>query len=75
MVDFGDEELYGTSAVDCRGDPIAGRVFWTRDNSSYVAGIYNQNNAMDNQMITFNLNPVLFDFDEEIITMGYQHQG
>jgi hypothetical protein len=70
VVDFGDEELYGTIRVDCSGDPIAGRVFWTRDNSSYVAGIYNQNIAMDNQMITFNLNPVLFDFDEEIITMG-----
>jgi hypothetical protein len=71
VVDWGDEELYGNIRVDCSGDAIIDdRDFWKRSNGSPVTGKTNQNISMDNQTITFNLNPALLNFDEEIITMG-----
>jgi hypothetical protein len=71
VVDFGDEELYGNIRVDCHGDAtINDRDFWKRSNSTFVSGKVNQNISMDNQTITFNMNPALINFDEEVITMG-----
>ncbi|MBC7946386.1 MAG: hypothetical protein H7Y42_00790 [Chitinophagaceae bacterium] len=71
VVDFGDEELYGTINVDSRGVSTTNtQDFWKRGSTAFVAGKANQNISMDNQTITFNLNPALINFDEEIITMG-----
>jgi hypothetical protein len=70
VVDFGDEELYGSIRVDCDGDPIGGREFWNRSVSIPVAGKANQNISMDKQTITYNLNPALLDFENERIKMG-----
>jgi hypothetical protein len=70
VVDFGDEELFGDIRVDCHGDAtIDDRDFWKRNSSSFVPGKTNQNINMDNQTITFNLNPALVNFDEEVIKM------
>ncbi|HMI77331.1 MAG TPA: hypothetical protein VK484_00985 [Ferruginibacter sp.] len=72
VVDFGDEELFGNIRVDCNGQTTgsSNRHFWERSFSSAVAGKANQNISMDKQTITYNLNPAIVDFDEEIIKMG-----
>ena len=64
----GTEELYGNIRVDCNGNStIDDRDFWTKSKANALSKTTNQTITMDNESISFNMNPKKVDFSNEII--------
>lgn len=64
----GTEELFGNIRVDCNGNStIDDRDFWTKSKANAISKTTGQNITMDNESITFNMNPQKVNFNTEII--------
>lgn len=64
----GTEELYGNIRIDCHGNStIDDRDFWTKSKSQAISVMTNKTVNMDNESITFNMNPKKVDFSNEVI--------
>jgi hypothetical protein len=72
VVDFGDEELYGEVRIDCSGNSITdNRRFWDISKSNAIQGKKNtQLSGTLTDKITFNMNPLLVNFDDENVKVG-----
>ncbi len=64
----GTEELFGNIRVDCNGNSITNdRDFWTKSKANAVSRTQNQSITLDNESLTFNMNPEKVNFNNEII--------
>jgi hypothetical protein len=72
VVDFGDEELYGEVRIDCNGNSTSNnRKFWERSGGNAVQGKQNtQIGGTITDKITFNMNPLVVDFNNETVKVG-----
>ena len=72
VVDFGDEELYGEIKLDCGGSSTTNsNKFWSTSISNAVQGKQNtQIGGTLTDKLTFNMNPLLVNFDTETIAVG-----
>ncbi len=62
------EEIFGNIRVDCHGNStIDDRDFWTKSKSNALSKTTGQTVTMDNESITFNMNPKKINFNNEII--------
>jgi hypothetical protein len=72
VVDFGDEELYGEVRIDCSGNSTSdSRRFWEISKANAIQGKQNtQLGGTLTDKLTFNMNPLLINFDNENVTVG-----
>lgn len=72
VVDFGDEELYGEVRIDCNGNSTTNnRRFWDISKSNAIQGKQNiQASGTLTDKLTFNMNPLTVNFDEETVKVG-----
>lgn len=72
VVDFGDEELYGEVRIDCNGNSTSdNRQFWNISKSKAIQGKQNvQVSGTLTDKLTFNMNPLLINFDNETVKVG-----